>query len=117
MIEEISLGLQECDRSERRLPLVRMAVLVGQRDHAWCVVWAEEDRQSEPKTSTNVNLIVLVAEQCWNSANANHPYFALANFWLDIRKQISASAGKKKKKRKRKEKSDLTEEENAVRRS
>ena len=42
------------------LPLVRMAVLVSQGDHIWCVVWSEEDGQH----NTNENLIIMVAEQC-----------------------------------------------------
>ena len=41
-----------------RLPLVRIAVLICQRDLIWCVVCAEEDDQRELETSANENLMV-----------------------------------------------------------
>ena len=59
-----------------QLLFVRIAILIDQRDHIWCVVCAEEDGQHELGRSDNENLIIVVAEQCQNAAYANDPYFA-----------------------------------------
>ena len=56
-------------RVNHGLLLVRMAVLVGQREHIWYVVYIEEDGLHE-------HLVVVVAEQYQNSAHAKELYFA-----------------------------------------
>ena len=85
-------------RVNNQLPLVRLAVFISERDHVWCVICSEEDRQCKPSISTNENLIVVVAKQCRNSTYVNDPYYALASFQFYIRRQISATAAHKKKK-------------------
>ena len=55
------------------LLLVRMAVLIGQRDHTSCVVGAEEDGQHKIGMSTNENLSVVVAECSQNFTHAIDP--------------------------------------------
>ena len=47
-------------RVNHQQPLVRMTILIGQRDHIWCVVCAEEDGLHKPGMSTNEKLIIVV---------------------------------------------------------
>ena len=53
-----------------------MAVIVGQRDQIWCVICVKEDGQRDPRTFTNENQLLVVAEQCRNDTYVNGPYFA-----------------------------------------
>ena len=79
-------------RVNHRLLLVRMAILISQRDHVWGVICAEEDGHYKPGMSANKNLIVVVVEQCQNFTDANGLYFALVSFQLYIRQLISPLA-------------------------
>ena len=72
---ECSLVARAKGKVNHRLLLVRMAVLISERDHVWGVVCAKEDGQRKHRTSTNKNLVVVLVEQYQNSAYANDLYF------------------------------------------
>ena len=72
MSSQVVVGVK--GRMNHHLPLVRMAILISQRDHTWYVVYVGQYK----------NLVVVVAEQCRNSTHENDLCYTLSNFQLFI---------------------------------